>query len=143
MTASNPADSSKHFPLMKLPPEIRLMIYEHAVRDNIAAAESKATDFDMPTPQPYVGALALIHTTSTIRKESRGAMLVVAYRQWKSLHARYKSLFKLWSATACGTKATASRDLERADFKRYFKNKQQSYVWGALEGPGWAKAPRS
>jgi hypothetical protein len=99
---------------MKLPPEIRLMIYGFAIHDNIASAISKADmdrSFRLPKRQPYLGALALIHTTSIIRKESRGAMYIVARHQWEDLCAlsklfngepmsalRFRSLSRCWKA---------------------------------------------
>ena len=74
---------------MKLPAEIRLMIYEFAVLDNIVDAHAEvASVYESWPPVPdqtYVGGLALIHTTNTIRKESRHAMYAAAYRQWEVL----------------------------------------------------------
>ncbi|GAB7330189.1 hypothetical protein MBLNU13_g01855t1 [Cladosporium sp. NU13] len=114
MTISSTVDSQDHFANMNLPPEIRLMIYEFAIHNNIASAKSKADmDYSFMTPkrQPYLGALALIHTTSIIRKESRGAMYIVAHRQWEDLYTlsklfewkpmsslRFRSLSRCWKA---------------------------------------------
>lgn len=88
MTTSNPAPSPARFPLMKLPPEIRLMIYDFAVHGNTAAATSGGSGLyaTFTMPHPYLGALALIHTTSIIREENRDAMHAIAYRQWKVLY---------------------------------------------------------
>lgn len=114
MATSNLPHSSEHFPFMKLPPEIRLMIYESAIHNSIASAKSKADmdrSFRLPKRQPYLGALALIHTTSISRKESRGAMYIVAHHQLKDLYAlsklldgeptsvlRFRSISECWKA---------------------------------------------
>jgi len=90
----------EHFPFMKLPPEIRLMVYEIAINDNIAAAMPNALAMRSykPNRHPYLGALALVHTTSIIRNESRNAMHAVAHRQWEDLCARSKERVKVgWS----------------------------------------------
>lgn len=100
MTAPNPADSPEHFPFMKLPPEIRLTIYELALQNTIAAGMSNP--LKRPLRGPYIGALALIHASTSIRKESRNAMHAVAHRQWEDLCARSKSLFKDWRSGTNG-----------------------------------------
>lgn len=77
-------------PALELPPEIRLMIYELGIHDNIASVKSTAkldNIFKTLKRQPYLGPLTLIDTTSIIRKESRGAMYSVAHHQWEDPYA--------------------------------------------------------
>ena len=120
---------------MSLPPEIRLMVYELAVRENIAAAVSNANGLKRKPPRPpYIGALALIHTSTGIRKESRNTMRAIAYRQWQVLCARSKSLCEEWrSATRGGSD--------------YFEAMDQSFqvvsVYTSLEEPRSIKSLRS
>lgn len=64
---------------MNLPPEIRLMIYELALQDTIATAMSAGLYIPFPKYAVYLGALALTHTTSKIRKESRDVMHAIAH----------------------------------------------------------------
>ena len=103
MTTPGTANSQEHFPFMKLPPEIRLMIYEFGIHDSLVTAISRAS---LPItgrfePPAYLGALALVHSSSGIRKESRNAMGAIADRQWRSLKPRgwenYES-FLVWLA---------------------------------------------
>jgi hypothetical protein len=70
---------------MKLPAEIRIMIYELAIQDSIAAAVSDAASERDANAQPYLGALALVYTTSNIRQESYKAMSPIAEREQKVL----------------------------------------------------------
>jgi hypothetical protein len=72
---------------MKLPPEVRVLVYEFAVQENIAATMSKTAGYNELKRQPYLGALALVHTTSLIRKESRTVMHDIAHHQWEVLCA--------------------------------------------------------
>ena len=75
---------------MKLPPEIRLMIYEFGIHNSIEAAISQVSSSSTRRFEPpaYLGALALVHTSSGIRKESRNAMGAIADRQYISLGPR-------------------------------------------------------
>jgi hypothetical protein len=85
---------------MKLPAELRLMIYEFAIHDNMAITMIKTMAAGYKrNHQLYRGALALIHTTSTIRKESRKAMLALASREWEVLRERHDALFTAFLQT--------------------------------------------
>ena len=93
MATPGTVDSQEHFPFMKLPPEIRLMIYEFGIHNSIEAAISQVSSSSTRRFEPpaYLGALALVHTSSGIRKESRDAMHAIAYRHWKVVYpAAYK-----------------------------------------------------
>ena len=107
---------------MKLPPEIRLICYEFAVHEYISTVLSDTLAAGCYMPQrpnrPYLGAPALIHTTSLIRKESRNAMLAIAHREWEVLCTRYRSL--------CEAYIESHLD---SDLRRYLT---ASRLWGEL-----------
>lgn len=107
---------------MKLPPEIRLIIYDFAIQDNIAAAISGGSGLyaTFTTPHLYLGALALIHTSSIIRKESRDAVHAIAYRQWEVLYPADQE--------------------ETQDFRTFFESIRVEDVWKVLKVDG-AKLP--
>lgn len=120
---------------MKLPPEIRLMIHELAIQDNIDAV--MVTFLTGPTRQPYLGALALIHTTSIIRKESRNAMLSIAHHQRQDLCARSKERYPPTSL---------QKELRRHRARCHKAEKQLNWVKDmctALEEPRSAKSSQS
>ena len=56
------------------------MIYEFGIHNSIEAAISGGCSM----PPVYFGAVALVHTSSGIRKESRNAMRAIASRQWRN-----------------------------------------------------------
>jgi len=91
------------------------MIYELSVQHNIAAAMCDTESLNKRTPQPSLGALALIHTSTSIRKESLNAMYAIAHRRWESLCARSKGLSEEIKA---GARTTPSR-VPMGHFKRY------------------------
>ena len=93
MTTPGTADTQEPFPFMKLPPEIRLMIYEFGIHNSMQAAKYEVSGpmSGYIMPPVYLGALELVHTSSSIRKESRDAMHAIAYRHWKVVYpAAYK-----------------------------------------------------
>ena len=55
-------------------------------------------------PPVYLGAVALVHTSSSIRKESRNAMRPVASRQWRNDPETqvegFSETFLVWMALA-------------------------------------------
>lgn len=72
------------FPFMRLPPEIRIMVYEFALRD-ITDPIMFPPSGEAQKPQPYRGALALLHTGKHIRHESHQAMKHIARSHYKAL----------------------------------------------------------
>lgn len=67
------------FPFMRLPPELRLIVYDfavHAITDPIMFSDSG----EVQELQPYRGALALLHTSKHIRQESCDDMWLHAFR---------------------------------------------------------------
>lgn len=123
---------------MKLPPEIRLMIYELAVQDDIAAAMGYALlagcwELDR---QPYLGALALVHTSTIVRKESRSVMHDIAHRQWQDFCGRSKF-----------PEGKTTSDSGLRHLSRCWKALEQSYwvgdMWRAKAEPRSTKPWRS
>lgn len=91
------------FPFMRLPPELRLMVYQLALRD-ITDPIVFPPSTRARRPHPRRGALALLYTSKHVRLESHGAMWYIADRH----------------STAIGNarKVIAERILERKDFPR-------------------------
>jgi hypothetical protein len=63
---------------MRLPPELRLMVYQIALRD-ITDPIMYPTSDKVQRPHPSRGALALLQTSKHMRPESHGAM-------WSAVH---------------------------------------------------------
>jgi hypothetical protein len=121
---------------MKLPPEVRVLVYEFAVQENIAAAMSKTAGYNELKRQPYLGALALVHTTSLIRRESRTVMHDIAHHQWEVLCA-FGDLPK-GTATSAGGVVLLLRCLEARKQSHWVGD-----VWRALTEPRRAESSHS
>lgn len=106
------------FPFMKLPPEIRLMIYEFAIRERIEAIERiehvrtpnvrgmsvtawlyaklnlalKIEGECAKARAPYIGALALLQTSRLVFRESYWALKKVVYCHLENMYLRSKRL---------------------------------------------------
>ena len=94
-TRLDATSSSPPFPFMKLPIELRLQIYNLAIQETIEHAFRTSTSVDGPNPK-YLGALALAHTSSTMRAESVREMLPVVqaeYTKWR------RTYFAIWGAS--------------------------------------------
>lgn len=77
---------SEHSPFMKLPKELRLMIYERVIQDAIAASMSNFHGTGTSTQRHvYLGETALLHTNRTIRKESGDVMFRIVRRLQEEL----------------------------------------------------------
>jgi hypothetical protein len=83
-TTTNASDLQHDSPFMRLPPELRIEIYLHALQTTIASISSSSFPSTSPNDpsdqnnQPIVGSLALLFTSSAIRAESSDAMRVPA-----------------------------------------------------------------
>ena len=74
--ATNPNDSTKQpFPFMKLPAELRLIIYELALDDVIPTLTSVMMNITYCGASCAVDALALLLTSKEVRVESSKAMM--------------------------------------------------------------------
>jgi hypothetical protein len=69
------------FPFMQLPPELRVMVYKFALQDVVDPILSSDPG-DVKRPEPFRGALALLHTSRLLRWESCRPMqrIVQAHR---------------------------------------------------------------
>lgn len=81
------------FPFMRLPPELRLMVYQFALR-NITDPIMFPPSGEAQKPQPYRGALALLHTNKFIRDESHSTMWYKTHRCSNTLHPIYMAASK-------------------------------------------------
>lgn len=79
-------ESSKQLsPFMRLPAELCVMIYEYAMHNTGNSITPSTPD----KPPPHLGALALLRTSNTVRKESCCAMLpIVSAHRVSLLNAR-------------------------------------------------------
>lgn len=76
------------------------MIYEFCIHNSIEAAISGGCSM----PPVYLGAVALVHTSSSIRKESRNAMRPIPSLQWRNDPETqvegFSETFLVWMALA-------------------------------------------
>jgi hypothetical protein len=72
------------FPFMQLPPELRVMVYKLALQDVVDPILS-ADSGDAKEPKQFHGALALLHTSQIVRRESCRAVIPIARAHCKSL----------------------------------------------------------
>lgn len=97
------------------------MIYELSVQHNIAAAMCDTESLNKRWPQPSLGALALIHTSTSTREESLDFMYALAHRQWRTLRALSGCLIE---AINVGARQTPSH-LTMKHFTRYLATLDQ------------------
>lgn len=81
---TNSEKSQQPFPFMELPAELRVMVYKFALQDTVDAILSSTSD-DAESPELSHGALALLHTSKTVRRESCFAMLPSVTDQFSAL----------------------------------------------------------
>lgn len=110
-SATNPEDPQQQSPFMKLPPELRLAIYTFALQNIVN--EIKAIPLHTftipghsPNHPPMLGALALLHTSRNIRRESSECMRRLAHAHYKQFRAHNKAVFdKFLDTGATGDEA--------------------------------------
>jgi hypothetical protein len=135
MAISNPARPWEHFPFMKLPPEIRLMVYEIAMQDTIATASSiPVTQLDVKEPsQPRLGALALAYTSDLIRTESSEVIFQIANSQFEISLIRQRAFQKAWSCLLASSDGfSLSDEIKRETYSPYYDALIQTHWIGRL-----------
>jgi hypothetical protein len=103
-SATSPEDPQQQSPFMKLPPELRLAIYTFAFQNTVN--EIKAIPLHTftipghsPNHPPMLGALALLHTSRNIRRESSESMKYLASAQRQQIRAHDEACWdEFWYA---------------------------------------------
>lgn len=96
-TATHATLIEQQSPLLRLPSEIRLMIYAFALENTIDAVRAVSFLKDMSTTPcpPIHGALALLHTNSLIRSKSSDAMEFLAKAHFDHLDREQTRVIRL------------------------------------------------
>lgn len=138
MITSSPADPSEPFPFMKLPPEIRLMVYEIAIQHTIATALSIPYDqLDVKGPDPpRLGAIALVYASDITYRECSRAMYRIADGQFDISLARHKSFYETWCDILLSPGGLSSSDevneVKSEAWSRYIEALIQTHWIGKL-----------
>lgn len=118
-------------PFLRLPSELRLTIYDFALQDILddMTAQDKAssrqgrTYKDHPKPLPFIGVLAILHTSRALRTEGADTMRLLAEAEYEQLsqdeirtHAELHNLLEPTSNETCDLilETTARCDATRA-----------------------------
>ena len=81
------------FPFMRLPPELRLLVYSFALQDITEPIMHPATG-QAQKPHPYQGALALLQTNKHLRLESYQALSRVAHARSRIINDTFHAVTK-------------------------------------------------
>lgn len=101
----NPEPSEQLSGLMKLPVEVRCIIYELALQDTVDFITSTTTDSKC-APIKLRGALALLHTSRVIRAESSDEMLALTMAHHETAKATLDFKSAGYSAACRGRKVS-------------------------------------
>lgn len=132
--ATDACHDEEPFPFMKLPPELRLMVYQCALQDITDPIMFPPSD-EAQKPHPCRGALALVQTSKYIREESYRPMWRIALRHTKSLSNAFRAALErnseLRNSTHFGSPAYEQASDERR--RAYRRTTCMNVITSALE----------
>jgi len=108
------------FPFIKLPPELRRMVYHFALRDTVDPIMFPGSEYARK-PHLSEGTLALLCTNKQLRTESLDAMWKIAGQYFNFLHDAFKTVMQrtreVTDSTTFGSPAyeQADDDFNRAN----------------------------
>lgn len=126
-SASDQPEQEKDSPLLRLPSELRLAIYDFALQDTLddTIAQDKAssrldrTSEDNPEPLPFIGALAILHTSRALRTEGADTMRSLAEAKRDKLNDALMTTYdNMWTFPSRGTSEEISKSRARRDAAR-------------------------